>query len=94
MRDELRGRRRKQIECGILNLNTSAQPGSHWVAYFVKNSKAVYFDSFGNLPPPPELIKYLGKTTLIAYNHKQIQPFNSVICGHLCIVFILMLNAE
>ena len=27
-----------QQECGIVNLNTSREPGSHWVYYF-KNSK-------------------------------------------------------
>ena len=32
MRDELNGES-KPLECGIINLNTSAEEGSHWTAY-------------------------------------------------------------
>ena len=39
------------IECGIMNLNTSDQNGSHWVC-FVRNKKdRIYFDSFGQITP-------------------------------------------
>jgi len=88
MRDQLKTR--KHIECGIVNLNTSAEPGSHWVAYYVKGRKAMYFDSFGNLRPPRELVNYLGRETNIFYNVLQYQSFNSIICGHLCIAFIYL----
>ena len=46
MRDELPNRKHI-IECGIMNLNTSDQIGSHWLC-FVRNKKdRIYFDSFG-----------------------------------------------
>ena len=28
-----------QYECGIVNFNTSHQPGSHWVCYYVNKDK-------------------------------------------------------
>ena len=45
-------------ESGIVNFNTSKEPGSHWVAYFREGSKKIYFDSFGQVIPI-EIQKYL-----------------------------------
>ena len=45
-------------ESGIVNFNTSKEPGSHWVAYFRDGSKKIYFDSFGQVIPT-EIQKYL-----------------------------------
>ena len=60
MRDTLpkAGPRRK--ECGIMNLNTSREPGSHWVCYFKDDTirRRIYFDSFGQVTPM-EIQKYL-----------------------------------
>ena len=33
------------VECGIVNLNTSNQAGSHWVCYYRNKSDRIYFDS-------------------------------------------------
>ena len=30
-------------ECGIVNFNTSLEPGSHWVAYY-KDNQRIYFE--------------------------------------------------
>ena len=57
MRDNL-PKTQYQQECGIMNLNTSHQPGSHWVCYYKDNGKRVYFDSFGHVTPI-EIQKYL-----------------------------------
>lgn len=86
MRDALPQKPRKR-ECGIINLDSSAGDGTHWVAYYKTDKENHYFDSFGNLQPPKELIKYLGNK--ISYNYTQIQKFNSFNCGHLCIKFLL-----
>lgn len=86
MRDELPSKPRK-IECAIINLDTSKNPGTHWVAYIKHNDYSEYFDSFGNLKPPLELIKYL-KNTSINYNYIQRQIFGTVNCGHLCLNFL------
>ena len=57
MRDELPSKPWK-IKCGILNLNTSRQKGSHWVAWYKNGKERYYFDSFAE-PPPIEMIYYL-----------------------------------
>lgn len=85
MLDNLPKRTRKR-ECGIVNLDASTGVGTHWVAYFKNNQQKEYFDSFGNLPPPLELVKYLGQN--IEYNYNQYQNYNTFICGHLCLYFL------
>ena len=57
MRDELKGKIPKNKECGIINLNTSKENGSHWSCWYKKGTQKYYFDSFGLLPPK-EIIKY------------------------------------
>jgi len=77
-------------ESGIINLDDSSSNGTHWVAYN-KNKKSIhYFDSFGNLQPPKEIVKYLGNN--INYNYERKQDFNSTNCGHLSLQFLLSLS--
>ena len=78
-------------EAGIVNLNTSNEPGSHWVAYFRDGSKKIYFDSFGQVIPT-EIQKYLktndeyrNNLPVIERNTDVVQEPNTVICGHLCL---------
>ena len=78
-------------EAGIVNLNTSNEPGSHWVAYFRDGSKKIYFDSFGQVIPT-EIQKYLKtkdeyryNLPVIERNTDVVQEPNTVICGHLCL---------
>lgn len=87
MRDSL-PKRPKLRENGILNLDTTS--GTHWVAYHKNKQHKEYFDSFGNLQPPLELVKYLGSD--IEYNYKQHQKYNSFNCGHLCLKFLYEIN--
>ena len=51
-----------------------------------------YFDSFGNLQPPRELVRYFGVGSTIRYNQDRFQDFDSVICGHLCLEFLTYKN--
>lgn len=86
MRDELPNKPWKN-ECGVLNLNKSTQNGSHWTAWKKIENKKIYFDSFG-IPPPKELVKYLGKDDLV-WNDNKFQDYKDPpICGHLCLEFI------
>lgn len=74
-------------EFGILNLDLTSGSGTHWTAYYKRGSKTIlYFDSFGDLQPPQELIHYLGSD--IKYNKESYQSYNTFICGHLCLVFL------
>jgi hypothetical protein len=89
MRDELKKMTPKQIECGIFNLNTSKEPGSHWVCWFKRGNEKLYFDSYG-LVPPQELVDYLG--TPILRNTEQLQNFNQTNCGEFCLYVLKRLS--
>lgn len=87
MRDNL-PKRANKIECLILNHDSVKNQGTHWTAVVKVANKAYYFDSFGKLPPPFELIKYLGQSTQLQINSDRYQEYNSVLCGHLCLKFL------
>lgn len=75
-------------ESGIVNLEPSSKLGSHWVAYKKRGHTVYYFDSFGDLRPSQEIIRYF-KSSRLLYNYQAYQTFESVICGHLCLLFLL-----
>ena len=86
----------KEEECGIVNLNTSKSKGSHWTCYYKKGNLRVYFDSFGQITPI-EIQNYLktGRergVCVIQRNTDIVQPYNSVICGHLCLFVLKSLS--
>lgn len=87
MRDTL-PKKPYKFERGIVNLDTRNNPGTHWVAYYKKGNSVQYYDSFG-CQPPPELIKYFGSACTISYNSDQQQNINDIICGHLCLKFLV-----
>lgn len=81
----------RRYESGIINLDDNSGPGTHWTAYIKSNKNITYFDSFGNLRPPIEVIKYFlsdGNKNKIIYNHESHQSFNSENCGQLCLEFL------
>lgn len=75
-------------ESAIVNLDTSYGNGTHWVCYRKNKNTVYYFDSFGNLRPPPELLRYFGVGVNVKYNYQRRQSFDSVVCGHLCLQFL------
>ena len=77
----------KYIECGIVNLDNSNNEGTHWVAYVKVDKYYEYFDSFGNLKPPLQMLSYF-KNCNIFYNYLSYQSFNTVNCGHLCLKYL------
>lgn len=82
MRDEVR----PPVEgCGVLNLDSSENRGTHWTAWYDDK----YFDSYGFAPP--DELQWKG-----LYNDLEIQKFyDPPICGPLCIAFIeAMENGE
>ena len=89
MRDELKNLKSYNIECGVLNLNLSNEPGSHWTCWFKINRDKYYFDSFG-VPPPKELVDYLYSPIL--YSTFQIQGMNDQNCGKWCLLILKNLN--
>jgi hypothetical protein len=94
MKDSLPKSGAKVNETGLINLDDQKGNGTHWTAYKKINNQVIYFNSFGNLPPPTELVKYLNKNNKceIIYNHQTLQKFDTVICGHLCLKFLYNYN--
>lgn len=80
----------KPLESGVINLDDSTGPGTHFACYFNSpGSRFVdYFDSYGAVPPK-NIEKYLkGSGKPIGWNTSQYQPIVSVLCGYYCIYFI------
>ena len=63
--------------------------GTHWVAYAKRGCRAIYFDSFGNLRPPKELVQYLDKKCCENRIQSNVfQNYNPSNCGQLCLRFL------
>lgn len=88
MRDDFIRKKPWANELAIVNLDNSHGPGTHWVAYVKMGKRVKYFDSFGNLQPPIELIRYFGPNIDIMYNHKRFQNYDESVCGQLCAKFL------
>jgi hypothetical protein len=77
----------KDRELGVINMDDSGGPGTHFVCYFNSpdDEHVYYYDSYGAVPPEniEEYLKSSGKS--IAYNTTQHQPINSSLCGYYCI---------
>jgi hypothetical protein len=72
----------------VINLDEKDEPGSHWVAIFMRTPKTVcYFDSYGQ-PPPEGGIKEFLRGREVEPNNFPIQSIISDVCGHYCIYFI------
>lgn len=74
-------------ESGIINLDSKTGPGTHWVAYKKRGLIVKYYDSFGDLRPPIEVMHYF-QNNKIFYNYVREQSFNTNVCGHLCLIFL------
>ena len=89
MRDELSGKKPLWKECGVINLDKSTGPGTHYVCYWKNGEDKFYMDSFGVLPCK-ELIEYLGRPIL--YSTFQIQDLQDTNCSELCLHLLSEMN--
>ena len=78
MRDELNSKIPDNIECGVVNMDSSKREGTHNCCYQKNGNEKYYFDSFG-LIPQREVITYLKFP--IMYSTFQIQQFNDSNCS-------------
>ena len=73
----------------VINLDEYHDIGTHWVALYVNNKTATYFDSFGVERIPKEIRKFIGSNNKnIITNVYRILTYNSIMCGYFCIGFI------
>ena len=100
MRDELTGKLSgpRKNECGILNLETHLQTGTHWTCWFKRGKERYYFDSYGE-PPPQEMIKYLKSVDelendkpVIKRSAVTVQHDGSSECGALCLYVLKQMS--
>ena len=71
----------------VINLDEYHDTGTHWVALYVNNKIAIYFDSFGVEHIPKEIMKFIKRKKIIT-NIYRIQAYDSTMCGYFCIGFI------
>ncbi len=96
MMDEIEKLSPSRNESYIVNLQNSNEHGSHWLSIYKKGKSIFYFDSYG-APIPNEIRKHY-KTYKInnfqsddnIYPDKPLQTYSQTICGHLCVLFLLL----
>ena len=71
----------------VVNLDDMGKAGTHWVAIFINDDRATYFDSFGVEHMPREVVRFLRNKDIQA-NIFRVQPADSVLCGYYCIKFL------
>ena len=80
----------------VTNLDEYENTDTHWVSFFFKANKVIYFDSFGVEHIPKEINKFIRSKELgsAVVNKKikasifRIQAYDSFMCGYFCIEFI------
>ena len=78
----------------VINLHEYRDIGTHWVALYVNNRTATYFDSLGVEHIPREIMKFVICKKIIT-NIYRIQAYDSIICCYFCIGFInFMFNGK
>src|SRR5207253_2092407 len=72
----------------VINLDESDKPGSHWTVV----GPCEFFDSYGILPMSRYILSHLKKRCRKKwwYNDVPLQAYNSRVCGHYCIYYILL----
>ena len=71
----------------VINLDEYYDIGTHWIALYVNNKIAIYFDSFGVEHIPKEIMKFINRKKIIT-NIYRIQAYDSIMRGYFCIGFI------
>ena len=77
----------------VINLDEYSDIGTHWVALWLDNNNATYFDSFGVEHIPKEIKAFINNNNNnnnknIKTNIFRIQAYDSIMCGYFCIGFI------
>lgn len=81
----------------VINTDKAGGPGEHWVAVYLNNSGAQYFDSFGLVPLHKEIFAFLNRISPNGwyYNKVTFQSLHTDTCGNYCIYYLsLRLNGK
>ena len=74
---------------GFVNIDNGRLRGTPWCAFYVKDKKSYYFDSFGGAPDKV-LLNQLPKP-IIYHNYKN-QDIKSKLCGSYCLYFFYLIE--
>ena len=78
----------------VINVDEYHDIGTHWVALYLNNKIATYFDSFRFEHIPKEIMNFISHKKIIT-NIYRIQAYDSIMCGYFCIGFInFMFNGK
>jgi hypothetical protein len=78
---------KKQPVYIICNYQTTSEKGTHWTALYRDEYNSFFFDSYG-IQPDLNVISFLEEGV---YSTFKIQPYNSKICGVLCLYILYKL---
>ena len=80
----------------IINLDSStdSRHGTHWTALILTKENALYFDSFGAVPPEETANFIRKKYKYHSFNNEIIQNINSDTCGFFCIGLLLYIKTH
>ena len=71
----------------VINLDEYSDIGTQWIALYVLNNVATYFDSFGVEHIPKEIKAFIGNKN-VKTNIFTIQAYDSIMCGYFCVGLI------
>ena len=77
----------------VINLKEYSDIGTHWIALYVQNNDATYFDSFGVEHIPKEIRTFIGNKN-IKTNIFRIQAYDSITCRYYSLGFINFMLAK
>ena len=75
----------------VANVDSSEEPGSHWVAFYIPHRYRIeFFDSFGHAATdfPGPLSDYVNMFSKRDFNPVPLQSHTTVVCGHYCIYYL------
>ena len=80
----------------IFNMQSASNTseGTHWCAFIIKPTIAIYFDSFG-MSVPSDIVNFIRRydnKIKILFSNDNIQHIDSVLCGYFCIFFIYFVS--
>lgn len=81
----------KYPACFIANVDSSTEPGSHWLAFYISTPKRIeFFDSYGNAPVyyKGPISNFVSKFLYVDYNPMTLQTNASAVCGHYCVYYL------
>ena len=83
---------RKRKYALIMNTDSHEKPGEHWVAWWVNNGHAIFFDSFGRPPThhtfPLEFYTLAKRYKTCRHVQRGIQLPGTTSCGLYCFHFV------